>query len=247
VYQRNTHSVPKFLRNWWLGLILGFSLVHLIFASIGASTSNLYWFGVDSIILVVEEVLMTTVLNTCICKLARYLKDLTQEKGTLGATGSNFEAAVRKMWWVRIGSILLTIFAASFQIASPGATLDRMAKPYTPIIYDNAKFNPVTIVTGLLACGLHSLLLYMLRRPQPKSERASQKTTTIETSSTSTPPRPSRSSRPSTLIPHTSPKSIPMEAPVVDGVPVASNDVPVIVPIADGTPVANDDIPVVIA
>jgi len=194
LYQRNVNTVPRFLRNYWLGINLSFSLVHVIFSIVGASTSNLYWFGVDGVILVVQEILMLVVLNISSCKLARYLYELTQERSsstTLApATNTNFESVLKKMWWVRMSSIFITISAVLFQLAAPGGALDCLAKPFTPIRYDNTSFQVLSIIFPMIACVLHSVLLCMLRRPQFKSEKLATK----ETSSPTPTPRLSRAS-----------------------------------------------------
>jgi len=188
LYQRNVNTVPRFLRNYWLGINLSFSLLHLILSLVGASTSNLYWFGVDSVALVVQEILMMVVVNISSCKLARYLHELAPERSSIDtATTSNVESVLKKMWWIRMSSIFITIFAALFQFFAPGGALDCLAKPFNPIVYDNTKFQGVSIIVPMVTCVLHSVLLSMLRRPQFKSEK-------LATSSSMSTPRSSRAS-----------------------------------------------------
>jgi hypothetical protein len=189
-YHRNLNSVPISLRNYWLGINLSFSTVHAVLSIIGTATGNLFWFGVDGVILVVQEVGLIVVLNISISKLCSYLQKMTQEKAVLGAVGTNFDGPLRKMMWVRVTSILITVFAAAFQLAAPGSAFDRISKPYTPIVLDNATFNILVVISPTLACTLHCWLFYLLRRPQPKSERSSEKNVTMKESSSS-PGRPS--------------------------------------------------------
>jgi len=199
LYQRNMHGVPKFVRNAWIILMGTFSVLHAIFSIIGASTGNLYWFGIHQFILALHEILMTTFLNVSICKLANYLKELNQEKNSLGSKGTNFSNALRKMMYVRVISILLTISAVCYQTLLPGAGKDKIAKPFTPILYDNRVFNGMTLIAPILFCTLHSLLLYMLRRPQQKSEKSSkssERTTEVSIVTSSPPSASSRLSEP---------------------------------------------------
>jgi len=211
LYQRNMSSVPKYLRNVWLVLMITFLSFHAVFSIIGASTGNLYWFGVDGFILAAHEILMTLVLNVSICKLGLYLHELNKEKSSLGSQSTNFQNALRKMTYVRVGSIMMTVFAVSFQVLSPGSVRDRVAKPFTPIIYDNSTFQGMNIISPLLACGLHSLLLYMVRRPQPKSGASSERT------KESTPKLQSRSSktRPSTASSYVDLNACTVEMPTI--------------------------------
>jgi hypothetical protein len=209
LYQRNMNSVPKYLRNVWLLIMITFSVLHAVFSILGASTGNLYWFGVDGFILATHEMVMTAVLNYSIFKLGLYLHELNKEKSSLGAQSTNFHNALRKMTYVRVCSIMMTVFAVSYQILSPGSARDRVAKPFTPIFYDTSTFSGLTVIPALLACGLHSLLLYMLRRPQPKSGGSSEKT------KESTPQLQSRSSktRPSTASSYVDLNPLHIEAP----------------------------------
>jgi len=233
LYRRNMKVVPTCLRNVWLVLMVTCSLIHAVFSIIGASTGNMYWFGVDGLILAAQEILMTLGLNISICKLTRYLNQLNQEKHTLGATSvTNFEAALRKMKYVGVGSTLLLICALIFQVGLPGSgALDRIARPFTPILYDNRTFQGLGIVSPCLACGIHSLFLYMLRRPQPKSEKSSEKTREMSAS-----PQPA-SSRLSALSPSTnsavernsSDIQAPSENKTVERTAQISSDIPIVI------------------
>jgi len=195
LYQRNMNAVPTHMRNAWLALMITFSLVHAVLSVIGVSTGNLYWFGVDGFILATHEILMTCFLNFSICKLSLYLHELNKEKETLGAPSSNFQTALRKMMYVRVGSIMMTIFAVGFQTVSPGSSVSKISKPFTPITYDNATFSIMNMISPCLITGLHVLILYMMRRPQSKSASSSEKT---KESTPKLPSRTSRTTRPST-------------------------------------------------
>jgi hypothetical protein len=245
LYHRSMSAVPNFLRNYFLVINVVFSIVHAIFSSIGAASGNLYWFGVDQCILSIQEIALTLVLNVSICKLSRYLHELNQEKTKLGAATTNFNEALRKMMYIRVFSIAMTIAAVLFQLALPGGGIDRISRPFTPIVYDNTKFSGLSLISPLLCTLLHSLLLYMLRRPQPKSERPSERTK--ETSTSSTLSRPSHpSTLPPTNISMTPPVAVTVSevADVAIGAVVADVAVDVVVK-KDGY-IADGDIPVVI-
>jgi len=171
MYQRNMGSVPAFLRNYWLGFNAAFSFTHLVLGVIGAVTNTVLWFGVSELLLVVQEVVIATVLNVSISKLSGYLRQLTQEMNTLGGTPTNYGAALRKMLIVGVYTSVITIAACAFEIAAPGHAADNLSHPFTPIFYNNSKFSALTLVYPALVCCLHSLCLYMIRRPQPKSEK----------------------------------------------------------------------------
>jgi len=174
MYQRNMGSVPAFLRNYWLGFNVLFSLTHLVLGSIGAATDNVLWFGVSEALLVVQEVAIAMVLVVSISKLSGYLGQLTQEITTLGGKPTNYGGALRKMRFVGVYTLVITILACVFEIAAPGHAADNLSHPNTPIVYKNSTFAALTLVYPGLVCLAHSLLLYMIRRPQPKSEKTTK-------------------------------------------------------------------------
>jgi len=178
MYRRNMGSVPAFLRNFWLGFNLVFSLTHLVLGAIGAATDNVLWFGISEALLVVQEVAIVAVLNVSIAKLSRYLRQLTQEVTSVGGTATNYGTALRKMSFVGVITVGIAIIACIFEIAAPGHIVDNLSHPGAPIFYINSQVSAQTLVFPALICVLHSLLLYMIRRPRSKSE-----TTTKESSS----------------------------------------------------------------
>jgi len=162
---------------------------------------------------------MTTLLNYSICRLGHYLHELNKEKSSLGASQTaNFQNALRKMNYVRFGSIMMTIFAVSYQVGAPGSAGEKMSKPFTPIFYDNTKFNVLVIISPTLCCLLHSLMLYMVRRPQPKSGGSSEKTKGSKEST----PGPQSRTRPSTASSYVDLKEVVGEMPAVPGFEVAT-------------------------
>jgi len=198
IYQRNMTSVPACLRNYWLVFNVAFFILHIVLSATGAILGNMFWFGVDGFALVVHELSHILVLNVCICKLARYLQHLTQERKTLGATETDFSSALRKMMYVRVGSIFFFLLAFLYEIFAPGnGALDRISAPNTHIMpYDNAVFTWSTNIGIFLVILIQSLLLYILRRPRAKgSERTSERTQKDSTKEISS----SSSSRPSVV------------------------------------------------
>jgi len=177
MYQRNMGSNPTFLRNFWLFFNVAFSLTHAVLSVIGGATNNLFWFGVSDVCLAVQIFGLILVLNITTSRLSGYLRKLTQEKDALGGTATNFGPALRKMMWVRIYMIAILILVMLYLIAGPGGASSTLSKPSQPIFYDNATFTALNVVPPLLSCILHCTLLYMLRRPQPKSERPTMKET----------------------------------------------------------------------
>jgi len=178
LYQRNTTTVPPFLRiNWFVYNAL-FTVLHFALSLTATILENKFWFGIDGIALVFHEASHILVLNVCIFKLSRYLHHLTQERSSLGAVDANFSSALRKMLYVRIGSIIFAIIVFVYQIFTSDGILDRVSKPYSPFTpYDNTIFVFSSILGFLLVALLHTLLLYVLRRPQAKgSERTSERT-----------------------------------------------------------------------
>jgi len=204
-----------------------FILLQAIFSTIGASTGNLFWFGIDQFIVSLQVILMTLLLNVSICKLTNYLKQLNQEQNSLGTTGTNFRSAMRKMLYVRVISISLTIIVFSYSIFAPGGAKDRTATPFTPIVIDNRTFAGQSLVTPTMICLIHSMLLYMLRRPQSKSEKSSksgEKPTEIS------------SARLSELaVSATSPTTAPMktESPVIASSDIMAGDIPTVIDMAE--------------
>jgi len=185
IYQRNLSPVPPLLRNYWLAFNLALTLLHVILSLIGSLADNLFWFGVDSCVLVVHEFSQILVLNVCICGLARYLQRLTQQQGSIGMS-TNFSHALRKMLFVRVGSIVIFVIVVLYQVLGPDGTLVRVSTPYMPILkYNSTTFSFSNIVGIFLIAVLHVLLLYMLRRPQAKSQRTSERTPAKEISTSS--------------------------------------------------------------
>jgi len=195
MYLRNSSPIPPFLRNYWLGFNVSLTFVHITLSAVGAITDNLFWFGVDLCFLVLHEGIHIAVLNVCICTLSRYLHKLTEQQSAIGLD-SNFRSALRKMMYVRIGSIVIYSLVAVYQIFGNDGIKSRLSA--APILrYQSTTFEFNAITGILLMAILHMALLYMLRRPQ-SSAKASQrsisrspKEPTEPTSTTTTESRPS--------------------------------------------------------
>jgi len=183
-YRRNRKSVPEYVRTCSIvGSILG-TLVHVVLSVVGAATGNLYWFGVDAVVLVIQECLQLLVINVTLHTLSAYLKSLTQEKSTLGVVGTDFNSTLKKMMRVRVMSGLSVACGILIQIALPGiGALERLARPYSPIFVDNTVFVPTQCLSPLGVCGLNCLFLYIIKRPQSDSEKSSMQRPTTATAS----------------------------------------------------------------
>jgi len=171
MYQRNMGSVPALLRNFWLGFNVTFSLAHLILGLIGSVTDKVLWFGVSEALLVVQQLAISAVLNVAIFKLSGYLHQLTQDRTILGGTGTNYSVALRKMCFVSVYTVVIAMMACVFELAAPGHAVDNLSHPNATIFYINSTFSGLALVYPALVCFAHSLLLYMIRRPQPNSEK----------------------------------------------------------------------------
>jgi len=198
LYQRNMTTVPPWLRNYWLAFNVAYTFVHIVLSLVGAIVGNMFWFGVDGIALVGHEASHIIVLNVCLSKLSSYLHRLTQEQSAIGVANGNFTTALRKMLYVRVGSIVTVLLVFIYQLFEPlEGAIAYVSTPDTPIIpYDNSVFVANAVIGFFLVGGLHCLFLYMLSRPQAKgSERTSQRTPSEKTPpkelSTSAPSRPS--------------------------------------------------------
>jgi len=192
MYQRNMGSVPPFLRNFWFCFNVVFSVTHLVLGIIGSATDTSLWYGISETLLVIQEIAITTVLNVSIYKLSTYLRQLSQEINVIGGTATNYSTALRKMFSVGVYITAITTAACIFELAAPGHAVDNLSRPNAPILYVTATFSGQSLIYPVLACFLHSLLLYMIRRPQPKSEK-----NTKESDSGGTRPSTASSWRPS--------------------------------------------------
>jgi len=193
MYQRNSSPVPPFLRNYWLGFNVALTILHIVLSAVGAITDNLFWFGIDSCALVIHEAIHIAVLNACICSLSRYLHRLTQELSAIGS-GSNFRTALRKMVYVRIGSVVIFTLVVVYQIFGGDGIKERLSATNAPILrYQSTTFQFDAIAGITLIAILQGLLLYMLRRPQPKaaSQRSSRSPKEPSSTTSATESRPS--------------------------------------------------------
>lgn len=198
LYRYNMSSVPIQVRNTWIILNIAFMIIHVILVSTGSLLRNQFIYGIDGVVIVIHEDFILLALNISIHKLSNALRAQTQEVSTSGYK-SDFSAAIKKLWHVRIGSLLAALVANIFQLAIPGAAIDRLSKGNQPIVaYDNSSFSPITIVSPFLVSFLFTLLLYTSRRPQKNgaNEKSSPQTTESPQSSIAV-NEPSRISIPS--------------------------------------------------
>jgi hypothetical protein len=184
LYRRNVGSVPPLLRGSYLWFNIGCSLAHAVLSLVGAATDNMFWLGVSELFLVVQETVIILVLHVSLCKLARYLQSLTQAQTAVGAKFIDFKDVLRKMCWVRVSTIIFYLFACIYEIALPGQAMDRLSKPHTPFSIDNSSFQIIFLASPLMVCILHCIILYMMLRPQSKSEKSSRTPTKESSSST---------------------------------------------------------------
>jgi hypothetical protein len=189
LYRQQMSSVPEGIRNMWLSVNCGFSVLHLLIAFIGSASNNIFWFAVDSLVLVLHEAILVIVLNVSICKLSQGLRRQTLEIGAVGTT-SNFKSALRKIWYLRIIVTVVAIVAGIYQLFDPGNAIDRLTWGSQIKHYDNSKFSSVSLVSPLGSTGLYTLLLYMSRRPGDANASHSRKiaaSSTIKSETSVTP------------------------------------------------------------
>lgn len=193
LYKYNLKSVPVRVRALWIGINGAFILTHIVLSAVGSLTDNVFWYGVDGMVLIIHENLIILTLNVSIWKLTKALRAQTKDISTSGGN-SNFNVALKKLRCVCIVSIVAVLIATAYQLGGSGYIQRLKSYPQPATAYDNKTFSPLTIVTPLIIAGLYSLLLYSSRRPstnvsQNVSNVSSEKNTLSLSSAESDPSR----------------------------------------------------------
>lgn len=172
LYRYNFKSVPVRVRAFWIGINVIFIAIHVVLSAVGSLSNNLFWYGVDGLVLILHEDLIVLTLNVSIYKLTTALHAQTKEISTSGGN-SNFSVAIKKLRCVCIVSLVAALITNAYQLGAPG-TLDRLKfNPQSMSAYNNTNFSPLTVVTPFIIASLYTLLLYSSRRPQTKSQNVS--------------------------------------------------------------------------
>lgn len=234
LYKQTMSPVPPKLRNFWLVMNGGFSILHVCTSMTGAITNKLYWFGIDGILLAIHEIILVAVLNVGIYKLAKGLKLQTQQVAEINAgsassqkfKGSSFDSALKKMTYVRVLSIVAAAFIICFQILAPTGVIDRLTSFSAPIPgYDFSVWSTNYLASPGIHIAINMIFLYMSRRPQQRdSSQPSSVARSTEHKSRVSSVEPSPASQDSSTS-RTRPSLTSSRSPVASTLDIQLNDI----------------------